>query len=174
MSQHQLCSQWNSTFFITFSLIIEGTTEKVLQFIMPLKSICNQNLKKVLKKKCIFEHYREVWTFLWPFHSCPLYAYVSVTQICIFSGLYYKQMTIINYASSIVNKLKALNTDDARVIIYNHHVFIVQATGVLIYHTLKFTCFWPIRPKKKIFQTLKTVKYLKKYFKTFVLNLHQK
>ena len=27
-----------------FSLIIEGTTEEVLQFIMPLKSIYNQNL----------------------------------------------------------------------------------------------------------------------------------
>jgi hypothetical protein len=27
-----------------FSIIIEGTTEKVLQFIMPLKSIYNQNL----------------------------------------------------------------------------------------------------------------------------------
>jgi hypothetical protein len=27
-----------------FSLIIEGTTEKVLQFIMPLRSIYNQNL----------------------------------------------------------------------------------------------------------------------------------
>ncbi len=30
--------------FFAFSIIIEGTTEKVLQFIMPLKSINNQNL----------------------------------------------------------------------------------------------------------------------------------
>jgi hypothetical protein len=44
-------------------------------------------------------------------------------------GLYYKRTTIVNYASSIVNKLEALLTDDARVIIYDHHVFIVQATG---------------------------------------------
>jgi hypothetical protein len=36
---------------------------------------------------------------------------------------------IVNYASSVINKLKALLTDDARVIIYNSHVFIVQATG---------------------------------------------
>ncbi len=36
---------------------------------------------------------------------------------------------IVNYAFSLVNKLKALLTDDARVIIYNRHVFIVQATG---------------------------------------------
>ncbi len=45
------------------------------------------------------------------------------------SGLYYKHMTLINYTSSIVNKLEALLTDDARVIIYDRHVFIVQATG---------------------------------------------
>jgi len=44
-------------------------------------------------------------------------------------GLYYKHMMIVNYASSVVNKLKALLTDDARVIIYDRHVFIVQATG---------------------------------------------
>jgi hypothetical protein len=45
------------------------------------------------------------------------------------SGLYYKHMTIVNYASSIINKLDALLTDDARVTIYDRHVFIVQATG---------------------------------------------
>jgi hypothetical protein len=39
-------------------------------------------------------------------------------------------MTIINYASSIANKLKAFLTDDARVVIYDHHVFIVQATDL--------------------------------------------
>jgi hypothetical protein len=44
------------------------------------------------------------------------------------SGLYYKRMTIVNYASSVVNKLEALPTDNARVIIYDHRVFIVQAT----------------------------------------------
>ncbi len=37
-------------------------------------------------------------------------------------------MTIVNYASSIINKLEALLTDDARVLIYDRHVFIVQAT----------------------------------------------
>ncbi len=45
-------------------------------------------------------------------------------------GLYYKHMMIVNYASSIVNKLKALHNDDARVVIYDRHVFIVQATGL--------------------------------------------
>ncbi len=48
------------------------------------------------------------------------------------SGLYYKHMTMVNYASSVVNKLEALLTDDARVIIYNRHVFIVQATGSIM------------------------------------------
>ncbi len=44
-------------------------------------------------------------------------------------GLYYKHVTIINYTSSGVNKLKASLNDDARVVIYNRHMFIVQATG---------------------------------------------
>jgi hypothetical protein len=47
--------------FFAFSLIIEGTTEKVLQFIMPLKSICNQNLG-FIEQIMYFEHYREVQT----------------------------------------------------------------------------------------------------------------
>ncbi len=48
------------------------------------------------------------------------------------SGLYYKHTTIVNYASSIVNKLEeALLTEDARVVIYDRHVFIVQATALL-------------------------------------------
>ncbi len=41
-----------------FSLIIEGTTEKVLNLTMPLKSMNNQNLG-LIEQKCIFEHYRE-------------------------------------------------------------------------------------------------------------------
>jgi hypothetical protein len=45
-------------------------------------------------------------------------------------GLYYKHTVIINYASSIVHKLEALLTDDARVVIYDRHVFIVQATNL--------------------------------------------
>ena len=36
-----------------------------------------------------------------------------------------------NYAYSGVNKLKASLNDDARVIIYDCHIFIVQATGKL-------------------------------------------
>ncbi len=47
-----------------------------------------------------------------------------------FRGLHYKHTTIVNYASSVVNKVKALLTDDAGDIIYNCHVFIVQATDL--------------------------------------------
>ncbi len=36
---------------------------------------------------------------------------------------------IVNQASSVVNKQEVLLTDDARVIIYDRHVFIVHATG---------------------------------------------
>ncbi len=44
-------------------------------------------------------------------------------------GLYYKPITIVNYDARVINKLEASLTDDARVIIYDHHMFIVQATG---------------------------------------------
>jgi hypothetical protein len=38
-------------------------------------------------------------------------------------------MMTVNDDSRVINKLEASLTDDARVIIYNHHMFIVQATG---------------------------------------------
>jgi hypothetical protein len=37
--------------FFVFSLIIEGTSEKVLQFIMPLKSIYNRNFGFIEEKR---------------------------------------------------------------------------------------------------------------------------
>ncbi len=42
-----------------FWLIIQGTTEKVLQFRMQLKSIYNKNLG-FIEQKCVFEHSGEV------------------------------------------------------------------------------------------------------------------
>ncbi len=45
------------------------------------------------------------------------------------SGLYYKPMTIVNDDSRVVNKLEASLTDDARVVIYDCHMFTVQATS---------------------------------------------
>jgi len=43
------------------------------------------------------------------------------------SGLYYKPMTIVNDDSRVITKLETSLTDDARVVIYDHHMFIVQA-----------------------------------------------
>jgi hypothetical protein len=40
----------------------------------------------------------------------------------------YKPMPIVNYDSRVVNKLKTSLTGNARVVIYDHHLFIVQAT----------------------------------------------
>ena len=44
------------------------------------------------------------------------------------SGLCYKPMMIVNDDSRVVNKLETSLTDDAIVIIYDCHMFIVQAT----------------------------------------------
>jgi hypothetical protein len=46
-----------------------------------------------------------------------------------FCGLYYKPITIVNDDSSIVSKLETSLTDDAKVAIYDRHMFIVEATG---------------------------------------------
>ncbi len=46
------------------------------------------------------------------------------------SGLHYKHITVVNYDSSVVNKFGASLTDNARVVIYDSHMFIVQATGL--------------------------------------------
>ena len=40
-------------------------------------------------------------------------------------------MTIVNDDSGVINKLETSLTDDARVVIYDRHMFIVQATGRL-------------------------------------------
>ncbi len=49
-------------------------------------------------------------------------------------GLYFKHILIVNYDYSIVNKFGASLTDDAAVIFYNRHMFIVQATGLTRKH----------------------------------------
>jgi hypothetical protein len=47
-------------------------------------------------------------------------------------GLYYKPMMIVNDNFRVINKLETSLTDNARVIIYDHHMFIVQATGNIL------------------------------------------
>ncbi len=38
-------------------------------------------------------------------------------------------MTIVNDNSRVITKLETSLTDDARVVIYDHHMFIVKATN---------------------------------------------
>jgi hypothetical protein len=45
--------------------------------------------------------------------------------------MHYKPLTIINDDSRVVNKLEASLTDDARVVIYDRHMFIVQVIGLV-------------------------------------------
>jgi hypothetical protein len=61
---------------------------------------------------------------IWPIYFRGLKLYDIET-----CGLYYKPTTIVNDDSRVINKLEASLTDDARVVIYNRHMFIIQATG---------------------------------------------
>jgi hypothetical protein len=60
--------------------------------------------------------------------------FFSLSAILFFTcGLYYKLTTIVNDDSRVINKLETSLNDCTRVFIYNHHMFIVQTTGV-VYH----------------------------------------
>ncbi len=62
MHKIKVLQQCNGTaHFLTFSMIKKGAAEKVLQFIVPFKSIYNQNLD-FIKQKMYFDHYRESQT----------------------------------------------------------------------------------------------------------------
>ncbi len=50
---------------------------------------------------------------------------ITIVKSVWYSGLYYKPITIINDDSSVVNTLETSVTDDARVVIYDCHMFIV-------------------------------------------------
>jgi hypothetical protein len=65
-------------------------------------------------------------------------AHDSTTMSC---DLYYKPMMIVDDDFRVVNNLEASLTDDARVVVYNRHMFIVQATGVLV-AVSQFSCNW--------------------------------
>jgi len=60
------------------------------------------------------------------------------------SGLYYKHITIVNDNSSVINKLEASLTDDARVISCDHNMYILQAKGqiCLIVHICQIFASW--------------------------------
>jgi hypothetical protein len=59
-------------------------------------------------------------------------------------GLYYKPIMIIKDDSGVINKLETSLIDNARVIIYNCHMFIIQATACSVfahYQRLLFNVF---------------------------------
>jgi hypothetical protein len=66
-------------------------------------------------------------------------------------------VTIINEASSSVNELKASLNDAARGVIYERHMFIVQATGPRFAYSLPEK-LKNIRKKFKVFKTTKILK----------------
>ncbi len=77
-------------------------------------------------------------------------------------GLYYKHMLIVNYASSIINKLKALLTDNAGVIIYDNHVFIVQATGYVCQTVWPWKAFFNVNEEDLYYKSFMIVNYDRK------------
>ncbi len=57
------------------------------------------------------------------------------------SGMYNKPIMIVNDDSRAINKLENSFADDVRVVIYDRHMFIVQATGACPWgHIGYFTC----------------------------------
>jgi len=54
---------------------------------------------------------------------------IKGTHAC---GLFYKHITTINDDSSIINKFETSLTNNARVVIYNCHMFIIQATDLFV------------------------------------------
>ncbi len=59
-------------------------------------------------------------------------------------------MTIINDNARIVNKLDALLTDDARIVIYDRHMFIVQTTVLPGTNTVGYMTPVSVTKKKKV------------------------
>ncbi len=66
-------------------------------------------------------------------HGCSLSLYVCYNLYVHFCGLYYKPMMIVNEGSKVVTMLETSLTEDARVIIYDRHMFILQATVFLCF-----------------------------------------
>ncbi len=93
---------------------------------VPSKSF-QPSLMFVYKSKSLFAYFMcSTWVSSCFIHELMTYSAEWLERVS--SGLYYKHVTIINYASSSVNQLRASLNDDTRVIIYDHQMFIVQAT----------------------------------------------
>ncbi len=65
--------------------------------------------------------------------------------------LYYKHVTVVNDDSSVISKWSFKLIDDPRVVIYNHHRFILQATTniELALNDSKIQILWLIFPRRK-------------------------
>ena len=64
----------------------------------------------------------------------PLHKWARISKFYQSCGLYYQPITIVNDDSSIINKLETSLIDNARVIIYDRHMFIVQATELTLFY----------------------------------------
>jgi hypothetical protein len=106
---------------------------------------------------------------LWPSPSAPQQQrHLGIFAIKLFrtSGLYYKPMMIVNDDSRVITKLENSLTDNARVIIYDRHMFIVQATEFRR-HDIRHNDTW----NNGFFTILWIVTYFIVVLDVFILNI---
>jgi hypothetical protein len=60
----------------------------------------------------------------------------------LFCGLYFEHIEVVNDNSSIVNEWLVALTDNTRVFINDHNVFIIQATGLSLLFLLRILSFF--------------------------------
>ncbi len=72
-----------------------------------------------------------MWNGTTHFQKCIQFLeYQNLLLLSDICGQYYKHVTLVNDASSGIIKWSFKLTDAARGIIYDRHMFIIQATGV--------------------------------------------
>jgi len=98
-----------------------GSEKKVFWFFNSWSFSLTQSLRKGQTNKKKNPHFN---FFFWPTYFIHL---SDITVRC--CGLYYKPTISVKDDSRVVNKLETSLTDDAGVVSYDRHVFIVQATG---------------------------------------------
>ncbi len=105
-----------------------------------------QNLWRVLNSRCGCVHAMQLNCFETKLPSLKLKTRPKqpldflLSDIVLTSGLYYKPMMMVNGDSRVVTKLETSLTDDARVIIYGHHMFIVQGPMLFTNFRNKLEC----------------------------------
>ncbi len=85
-------------------------------------SMINLLPTELFKSKKLSQEFWQISTWRY------LPSFLEYLDISNTSGLYYKPLIIINYDSMVINKLETSLTDDARVVMCDCHMFIVQAT----------------------------------------------